>query len=94
MGKKTSVYLHDQLAAEVEASGLPLAKLIQRGVAVAPLLTEENERAGFITRWYCEVPAEGTRFQVLEDQWLDQEPGKLPIREVYKINVTSQQEPA
>lgn len=88
MGKRTSVYLHDQVAAKVTASGLSLSTLIRRGAAVEPILTEENERGGFVTRWYCEVPTEGARFQVLEDQWLDQEPGKLPVREIYRIKLT------
>jgi len=32
VGKRTSVYLSDSLAAAVEASGLPLAELIRRGL--------------------------------------------------------------
>lgn len=36
VGKRTSVYLSDGLAAAVEASGVPLAELIRRGLG-APL---------------------------------------------------------
>jgi hypothetical protein len=32
-GRKTSVYLSEQLAAEVEQSGVPLAELVRRGLA-------------------------------------------------------------
>jgi hypothetical protein len=33
-GKRTSIYLSDDLAAAVEASGVPLAELIRRGLKV------------------------------------------------------------
>ena len=36
MSKKTSVYLPDQLATEVEAAGIPLAALIRRGLRDHP----------------------------------------------------------
>lgn len=36
-GKKTSVYLADDLAAAVEASGVPLAELLRRGLKEPPL---------------------------------------------------------
>lgn len=32
-GRKTSVYLSEELSAQVEASGVPLAELIRRGLA-------------------------------------------------------------
>jgi hypothetical protein len=41
VGKRTSVYLSDDLAAAVEASGVPLAELIRRGLTggAAPSVT-------------------------------------------------------
>jgi hypothetical protein len=36
MGKRTSVYLADDLAAAVEKTGLPLAELIRRGIYGPP----------------------------------------------------------
>jgi hypothetical protein len=44
VGKRTSVYLSDGLAAAVEASGVPLAELIRRGLA-ARTPGETRERA-------------------------------------------------
>jgi hypothetical protein len=36
MGKRTSVYLSDELADAVKASGIPPAELIRRGLDVSP----------------------------------------------------------
>jgi hypothetical protein len=35
MGQRTSVYLDDDLAAAVKASGIPLAELVRRGLAAS-----------------------------------------------------------
>lgn len=32
-GRKTSVYLSEELSAQVEASGMPLAEILRRGLA-------------------------------------------------------------
>lgn len=37
MGKRTSVYLSDDLEAAVKTSGVPLAELIRRGLSVPPV---------------------------------------------------------
>jgi hypothetical protein len=34
MGRKTSVYLPDDLAADVRASGVPMAELLRRGLGL------------------------------------------------------------
>ena len=40
MGKRTSLYLSDELEAAVKASGLPLAELIRRGLHAPPAAPE------------------------------------------------------
>ena len=44
-GKRTSVYFADDLAAAVAESGLPLAKLIRRGLAAAGMTVEAGHGA-------------------------------------------------
>jgi len=39
MGKRTSIYLADDLAAAVEETGLPLAELVRRGIYGPPART-------------------------------------------------------
>lgn len=39
MGRRTSVYLSDDLVEAVEASGVPLADLIRKGLGLAPCET-------------------------------------------------------
>jgi len=93
MGTKTSIYLTDELATAVKDSGVPMSVLIRRSVAVKPLLTEgpEGERT-WITRWFCEVPAEGVRFRVLHDAWHEEpwEGASTPCREIYEIRVADE----
>ena len=36
MGRRTSVYLSDELAVAVAASGVPLAELVRRGLGMVP----------------------------------------------------------
>jgi hypothetical protein len=45
MGKRTSVYLTDELAAAVKASGVPLAELVRRGLAATPMLPFDDQPA-------------------------------------------------
>lgn len=90
MGKRTSVYLDEQLARDVEASGTPLAVLIRRGLS-GPCLIEEAPSGDYVTHWYCEVPPKDARFKVLRDHWLHSGMGTdrtQPTREIYEIEVT------
>jgi hypothetical protein len=86
MSRKTSIYLNPQLEQLADTKDQPLAEALYRGLAVEPLLIEEDRNAGLITHWYCTVPAKGTRFKVIHDHWLSRIP---PIREIYEIEVTS-----
>lgn len=46
MGKRTSIYLSDELAEAVRASGVPIAELVRRGLeASRPEGREEMRRA-------------------------------------------------
>lgn len=45
VGKRTSVYLADDLAAAVAESGLPLTELIRRGLAAAGMTLESRSRS-------------------------------------------------
>lgn len=87
MGKKTSVYLTEELAASVAESGIPLASIIRQGLKTSPRLIEESPGGDFITHWYCEVPARDARFRVLDEEW-HQTKGQVPIRKIYEIKVT------
>jgi hypothetical protein len=57
VGKRTSVYLSDDLAAAVAGSGLPLAKLVRRGLAAAGMTLEAGPGAlGLrVPRWTAAV---------------------------------------
>jgi hypothetical protein len=45
MGQRSSVYLGDDLAAAVKASGVPLAELVRRGLAASTAPAEVNTLA-------------------------------------------------
>ncbi len=93
MGKKTSVYLADDLSEAVEASGLSLADLIRIGLASKPRLIEgpDVEISGrtWTTWWFCEVPDKAAKFRVLRDEWHTGPDGR-PVRKIYEIQVTDQ----
>lgn len=55
MGKRTSIYLGDDLAAAVEKTGLPLAELVRRGIygpPARPVGTHPAPGTAF-GRWRC-----------------------------------------
>lgn len=84
-GKKTSVYLNPQLRELTEERPQPLSEALYRGLAVDPLLVEEND-GGFTTHWYCAVPTEGSKFKVLRDHWRGT--NSQPIREIFEVEIT------
>jgi len=60
-----------------------------------PWFTEESP-GGFITRWFCHVPAKEAIYRVLRDEWHDgiKENGSpQPVRDIWKIEITRYEQP-
>lgn len=66
----------------------------------APALTEitttrrtSGKKDQWITRWWCFVPAKGTSYTVVREQWVMNVPvGTLPLRDIFEIEIKREPE--
>ena len=83
MGQRSSVYLADNLAAAVKASGVPLGELVRPGLAAIP----DGESSPASCTW---GPAAGsaTPPATASAAWSSAEPARLPLQgQVHKREI-------